>query len=475
MLFTNSRWLMPAAALFTTSTFAANEHNLLQQRDTQTYQIQDSYDATNFFDGFEFFSGPDPTEGFVRYQTALEANDSSLAGFANGGVFLGVDSSSSDVGQPGRASTRVNTKKTYTRGLFVADIAHMPSSTCGVWAAFWSFGDNWPSAGEIDIIEGVNRDTSTSFTLHTSSGCTFQSQGNCNAPGDGTKGCTQPGFNNPLSYGSGFNSIGGGVFATEWTSDAIRMWFFPRTGSIPTDLTSGNPSPANWGTPAAEFSGGGGGSGNCDIDSHFQSHRLVFNTALCGQWAGKVFSQDSQCASLANTCEEFVSQNPAAFKEAYWLINSVKVYSRELGSGTVGSAAAVPATPEPGPGATEAGTGSGPGSDSSQHNAGYASSGSGDASSSYLSSSSSSSSSSYGSGTAPVAVVAPALGSPAEEAAVAVAGAGAGAGEAGGYKTQTAPAAGKKLRRRRGPQKKRKWRRALRWGGGRGRMEAAQE
>lgn len=447
MLFIKSHWLAPAVALFTTSAFATKEHTLLGQRAAQAYQIQDSYDATNFFDGFEFFSGPDPTEGFVRYQTALEANDSSLAGYANGGVFLGVDSSSSNVGHPGRASTRVNTKKTYTRGLFIADIAHMPSSTCGVWAAFWSFGDNWPTAGEIDIIEGVNRDTSTSFTLHTSSGCTFQSQGDCNAPGDGTKGCTQPGFKNPLSYGSGFNSIGGGVFATEWTSDAIRMWFFPRTGAIPADLTSGNPSPDNWGAPAAEFSGGGG---SCDIDSHFREHRLVFNTALCGQWAGKVFSQDSQCASLADTCEDFVSQNPAAFKEAYWLINSVKVYSREQGSSSssIIASPAAPAIPELGSGAA---TGAGSGSGSSPYSAGYSSSGSSGASSS-------SSSSSYGSGTAPVAVVAPAPGSPAVATEAG----------AGGYKTQTAPAAaaGKKLRRRRSPQKKLEWRRALRWGGG---------
>ncbi|KAH7035065.1 concanavalin A-like lectin/glucanase domain-containing protein, partial [Microdochium trichocladiopsis] len=292
------------------------------------YQIEDSYDATNFFDGFEFYSGPDPTEGFVRYQTALEANASSLAGYANGGVFLGVDHQTGNVGSPGRASTRVNTKKTYTRGLFVADIAHMPSSTCGVWAAFWSFGDPWPSAGEIDIIEGVNRDTSTQFTLHTASGCTFSSQGDCNAPGDGTKGCSEPGFDNPQSYGDGFNAIGGGVFATEWTSDAIRMWFFPRTKGIPADLASGQPNPASasWGRPAAEFASAPGGS--CDIDSHFREHRLVFNTALCGQWAGKVFGQDPQCARLAGSCEEFVAQNPGAFKEAYWLINSVKVYSR---------------------------------------------------------------------------------------------------------------------------------------------------
>ncbi|KXJ95544.1 family 16 glycoside hydrolase, partial [Microdochium bolleyi] len=317
-----ARLLLAAAALLLSTTS-------LQVTAAASYQIQDTYDATNFFDEFEFFSAPDPTEGFVRYQTALEANASALAGYANGGVFLGVDAKTPGVASPGRASTRVNTRKKYTRGLFVADIAHMPSSTCGVWAAFWSFGDPWPSAGEIDIIEGVNRDTSTKFTLHTASGCSFANSGagNCNAPGDGTKGCTQPGFDNALSYGDGFNSIGGGVFATEWTSEAIRIWFFPRNAPVPGDLNSPSPDPSTWGPPAAQFLGSPGQDG-CDIDSHFREHRLVFNTALCGQWAGKVFGQDAQCAGLASSCEAYVANHPEAFASAYWLINSVKVYSR---------------------------------------------------------------------------------------------------------------------------------------------------
>ena len=135
------------------------------------YNIRDSFDKTNFFDGFEFFSGPDPTQGFVKYQTAAQANSGSLAGFANDAVYLGVDST---VANPagGRASTRVNSKNKYTNGLFVADIAHMPSSTCGVWAAFWTFGDGWPNNGEIDIIEGVNLMTYNQMALHTLPGCT---------------------------------------------------------------------------------------------------------------------------------------------------------------------------------------------------------------------------------------------------------------------------------------------------------------
>ncbi|RYO92954.1 hypothetical protein DL764_008056 [Monosporascus ibericus] len=288
------------------------------------YSIRDSYNKTNFFQGFEFYSGPDPTQGFVNYQTAFEANAASLAGYANDAVYLGVDSGAPNpVG--GRASTRVNTKNKYTKGLFIADIAHMPSSTCGVWAAYWSFGDGWPGNGEIDIIEGVNRNRSSTYTLHTSEGCSFQ-QGDCNSPGDGTQGCSNPHDETQL-YGDAFNEIGGGIYATEWTSQAIRFWFFPRTGAMPQDIAAESPNPNTWGAPAATFSGPG-----CSIDQHFKEHQIVFNTALCGQWAGRVFGSDPVCASQASTCEEFVAANPERFREAYWLINSLKIYQQDGGN-----------------------------------------------------------------------------------------------------------------------------------------------
>lgn len=35
----------------------------------------------------------------------------------------------------GRESVRISTKKTFTHGLFIADIAHMPGTICGTWPA----------------------------------------------------------------------------------------------------------------------------------------------------------------------------------------------------------------------------------------------------------------------------------------------------------------------------------------------------
>ncbi|KAI0136584.1 concanavalin A-like lectin/glucanase domain-containing protein [Xylariales sp. AK1849] len=303
------------------------------------YTIQDTYDTTSFFDGFEFYSGADPTNGFVQYHNAALANSSSLAGYANGGIYLGVDSSTENPSAPGRGSIRMNSKKTYTKGLFVADIAHMPTTSksgCGLWPAFWTFGaeGGWPNAGEIDIIEGVNSASSTTFTLHTSAECSF-SQGNCNA-GNGNDGCGEQ-INDTQTYGAGFNEIGGGVYAVEWTSEAISIWFFPRSGSIPSDIAAGNPDPTSWPAATGTFSGSG-----CDIDSHFTGHQIVFNTDFCGDWAGKVWSEDAVCSTLASTCDAYVAANPSDFVEAFWLINSVKVFSQTTSNQTTSKRDAVP-------------------------------------------------------------------------------------------------------------------------------------
>jgi hypothetical protein len=126
--------------------------------------------------------------------------------------------------------------------------------------------------------------------------------------------------NTENSFGTNFNKIGGGVYAMEWTSKAISVYFFPRS-SIPADITSGSPDPSKWGAPQAKFTGN-----TCDIDKYFKSHKIIFNTTFCGDWAGKKWKDDATCAAKADTCQAFVENNPKAFAEAFWLINSVKVF-----------------------------------------------------------------------------------------------------------------------------------------------------
>lgn len=130
---------------------------------------------------------------------------------------------------------------------------------------------------------------------------------NCDGSQNGNEGCGIA-SNDATSYGTGFNNVGGGVYATEWTSNYIQTWFFPRN-SIPADITSGSPNPSGWGTPQSSFQGGSG----CNIDSHFANQHLVFDTTFCGDWAGNVWGQDSVCTSLSSSCVNYVAGNPSAF------------------------------------------------------------------------------------------------------------------------------------------------------------------
>ena len=295
------------------------------------YTLQDNYAGVGLLQSFDYFSEADPTQGTVKFLDRTSALQETLLGVIpdqNDAVYIGVDHTSKST--EGRKSLRLISKKSYNHGLFVADIAHMPGGICGVWPAFWLLGSGtWPTDGEIDIFEGVNDQKTNAMTLHTSSGCavkgtTFSgnlTSGNCdiNAPDQGKNtGCGIQ-SKDQSSYGTSFNSAGGGVYATEWNGTAISIWFFPRS-SIPADVDSGSPDPSKWGLPAAQFGGA------CDIDQHFKDMNIILDTTFCGEWAGKVWDQNPTCKAKANTCEDFVAQNPQAFVDAYWSINHVKVY-----------------------------------------------------------------------------------------------------------------------------------------------------
>jgi len=146
-----------------------------------------------------------------------------------------------------------------------------------------SFGDDWPNNGEVDILEGVNDIAPNAATLHTSAGCTMPdgraqtgtpTQADCDVAVNGNAGCGVK-MAEPNSYGTGFNSNGGGYYAMERTDSAISVWFWPRgSEGIPEGVTSGAQSidTANWGTPSAFFP-----STSCDIASKFGPNRITIN------------------------------------------------------------------------------------------------------------------------------------------------------------------------------------------------------
>jgi len=235
---------------------------------------------------------------------------------------MGVDHTNNQPG--GRPAIRISSKMSFTTGMVILDLAHMPGSVCGSWPAFWTVGGNWPVQGEIDIIEGVNRGDTNQMTLHTNAGCSMNGQaqtgrtvqGNCDVAQTGNAGC---GVQNTKanSYGDNFNRAGGGAYAMERSGDRIKVWFFPK-GQYPADLLSGSPNPCNWGLPDADFP-----LGSSCPNWHFGPQNIIFDITFCGDWAGAVFGQ--QCGG---DCKNYVSYNPGAFSESYWLINSLRYLSR---------------------------------------------------------------------------------------------------------------------------------------------------
>jgi len=121
------------------------------------------------------------------------------------------------------------------------------------------------------------------------------------------------------SYGSNFNSNGGGYYAMERTDSFIKVWFWPRTDWIPPDVRNGESfvNTDHWGIPAANFP-----SDSCFMTEKFGLHNIVIDLTFCGDWAGNVYGQ-SGCPL---TCIDFVNSYPLAFQDAYFDFAWLKIY-----------------------------------------------------------------------------------------------------------------------------------------------------
>ncbi|KAI4170433.1 MAG: hypothetical protein LQ343_004936 [Gyalolechia ehrenbergii] len=156
------------------------------------------------------------------------------------------------------------------------------------------------------------------MTLHSDPGCSMNGK-DC----QGSQGCSI----DAGVYGANINSAGGAVYALEWTSEGMSVWGWSG-GGAPADATGDSPDPSDWGNPTGSFPSGS----SCEVDTFFKDQQIVFDTTFCGVWAGDVWPDDPKCSSLAATCEAYVQNNPSAFKDTYWTINSLKVYTNGDGS-----------------------------------------------------------------------------------------------------------------------------------------------
>ncbi|KAI9710270.1 MAG: hypothetical protein M1820_002764 [Bogoriella megaspora] len=323
------------------------------------YTLQHDYTSNDFFGNFSFMTDPDPTHGTVMYVDQATASqgwkggDPLIKQNSDGSWHMAADSQATMTGSDGRPSVRITSNYKYNSGLFILQLSHMPGAECGSWPAFWLLGSaaTWPAAGEVDIIEGVNNQIGNDMTLHTSPGCKIENNGlfngilneqkiDCNG-GGGADGCQimdqkdAPTAQN--SFGSGFNANGGGIYATEWNTDNFKIWFFPKGSPHTENALSDTPDPSQWSSPIAAFTFGG----SCNVPEHFVDQQIVFDLTFCGDWAGRTTSADdgwnlNSCSSNG-ACPAYVQGHPEAFTNAYWTINSLKVYQGGSAGGSGGN------------------------------------------------------------------------------------------------------------------------------------------
>ncbi|KIY44374.1 glycoside hydrolase family 16 protein [Fistulina hepatica ATCC 64428] len=309
--------------------------------DSTLYALAASYQGPNFFDAFTWETFDDPTHGRVNYVDVSTARARNLS-FASEDTFV-MRTDAERVVQPGargRDSVRIRSRDTWEEGVYVLDVAHMPTG-CATWPAFWTVTKGqWPAGGEIDIIEGVNLATHNVATLHTAPKCDMNTANrtqrgravstDCDTNVNSNQGCGTM-FVRSDSYGAEFNKNGGGYYVMERTSQRVSVWFWGRNDSdIPDGIITAGGSPPEttqtmhgptsaWGQPDAVFEFGA----HCDYGAHFGPHSVVFDLTLCGDWAGTAFG-NSGCGP--SSCEAYVDNNPGAFTEAHWEINSLRIY-----------------------------------------------------------------------------------------------------------------------------------------------------
>ncbi|GAA5857484.1 hypothetical protein JCM8547_009296 [Rhodosporidiobolus lusitaniae] len=271
---------------------------------------------------------------FVNYLNADDAKTANLISTTSSTAIMRVDNTTALDSGANRDSVRISSKAAVPiESIIIGDFERMPWG-CATWPAFWTLGGGtWPDEGEIDILEGVNVDDTNQYTLHVKdsnckqstsvdiTGTAVEANNNCDGNADGNTGCSYAEVAEN-SYGEGFNGAGGGVFVTLFSAASISVWFWSRA-DIPDDITSGSPDSANWGKPSALWP-----KDSCDIASYFGDQTIVFDTTLCGDWAGSsgVWSADSTCSAAASTCSDYV-KDAANFNEAWWVVNYVKVYA----------------------------------------------------------------------------------------------------------------------------------------------------
>ncbi|KAJ7885728.1 hypothetical protein B0H14DRAFT_2698868 [Mycena olivaceomarginata] len=310
-----------------------------------TYNLQQDLSGNNFFSGFKFNESATDVNNFgnVHFLSQSAANDAKLTFVdSNGHAIIKVDNTTNGAGDPnfGRNSVYLMSNELLEIGsLLIFDVNHIPFG-CSVWPSLFTQGQVWPAQGEIDIIENVNLETNNRFSLHVGDDNCVQptsiasnqtgtistasgSISNCTvtpATGQNTIGCVTT-ETKPNSFGSGFATQGGGVYAMSWDTSGIAMWYFPRA-SVPSNIGGTDaPDPTTWGKASAWYP-----AASCDPTKVFGPQIITLYIDICGAFAGVQSLFEPSCSSVAPNCSAAVP-DPANYNNAYWDINYLRTYT----------------------------------------------------------------------------------------------------------------------------------------------------
>ena len=121
----------------------------------QEYALQSFFSGLTFFENFDFWTASDPSFGYVHYVDQPTAEQYGMIKTTNETAAWGVDTSMylDGMANLGRLSVRLTSLQSWTHGLFILDLAHMPANQCGVWPAWWMLGSGtWPENGKLNIV-----------------------------------------------------------------------------------------------------------------------------------------------------------------------------------------------------------------------------------------------------------------------------------------------------------------------------------
>nr|GAT47609.1 predicted protein [Mycena chlorophos] len=273
------------------------------------------YSGATFFDAWTFYDNIDDTNwANVTFVGEATANSTHLVSVNSAGnAIIRVDDTHTVVSATliHRNLVRITTAATYVVGsVIVVDFVHL------------RFG--------LDIIEGINLSSANQFSLHTSPGCTQPTNitqtgktkvSNCLQDADlNAFGCTTEEAK-PNSFGEGFASAGGGVYALQMDVSGIYMWFWSRP-DIPNSISGSSASStldiSDWGTPSTAYP-----ATTCNITEFFQPQQMILDITLCGLWAGVPANYAETCPG---TCLDNIIGNGSNYANAYFEIPHIRMY-----------------------------------------------------------------------------------------------------------------------------------------------------